>query len=101
MRVEAESTSSHVAAIVAFEASGLRASSFRNKPLNAVTASIFKERFVCGHLGYCTTLLAQKVTVKVTVVLVLSLGQLSRNGMLKECTRAPPQFAAPCASSQP
>ena len=30
MRVEAESISSHVAAIVAFEASGLRASSFRN-----------------------------------------------------------------------
>ena len=30
MRVEAESISSHGAAIVAFEASGLRASSFRN-----------------------------------------------------------------------
>ena len=47
MRVEAESTSSHVAAIVAFEASGLRASSFRN----GLRCKRLQERFVCGHAG--------------------------------------------------
>ena len=57
MRVEAESTSSHGAAIVAFEASGLRARVFLPKRLRC---NGFRSVLFAVMLGYCTTLLALK-----------------------------------------
>jgi hypothetical protein len=95
MRVEAESTSSHGAAIVAFEASGL-ARVFLPKRLRS---NGFKERFVCGPSS-AALVLHPELRCRNPQLRCVFVSFHTTKGR-QPGARAPPQFAAPSASSQP
>jgi hypothetical protein len=104
MRVEAESISSHGAAIVAFEASGLARAVLSLRTKTAVTAFTNGEESEArvpknwgeqkGNKKGNKMRLEYREGTKISKDLcVMDEGNA--------CTRAPPQFAAPSASSQP